>query len=200
MLKKKILIIVSLMVLVSIVLSGCGGNSADSPNYYTLNINVIEGEGTILEDGKSYPAGTIVTLTVKKEGIEIKEVTGSDANAIINDNDTWKILMNSDKNINVSLGWKMYKLTTQSNFTSLGSVMTTVEEYPDGYTPDDNTEHGTYPYGTIIEADAFLWNEDARFVRWEDDAITYGDQNPIYIVMDKDKTITATFAIGHTTY
>jgi len=145
-----------------------------SINEYTLTIN-IEGNGTVIKDPdqEEYEYGTIVELTADPgtgwsfshwEG----DITGSE-NPI-------NITINEDKEVTANFSINYYTLSI--DVEGQGVV-----------NKDPNEEY--YPYGTIVELTA-VPDEGWEFSYWSGDLT--GGNNPDYITIDEDKSVTAHFS------
>ena len=142
-------------------------------NEYNLTINV-EGSGEVIKDPdqEKYEYGTIVELTaVPDTGWSFSHWEG---NLTGNENPEY-ITIDEDKIVTANFSINHYTLTI--NIEGQGAV----EKDPD---------LESYPYGTTVELTAVP--EDAwAFSHWSGDLT--GSNNPEYITMDENKSITAHF-------
>jgi uncharacterized repeat protein (TIGR02543 family) len=142
-------------------------------NTYTLTVALV-GSGSVAKspDRASYDHGTSVQLTaVPATGWHF---TGWSGDLSGNTNPT-TIVMNSDKTVTATFTQNQYTLT--ANVTGSGSVTR-------------NPDLATYTYGTSVQLTAVPatgWH----FTGWSGDLS--GNTNPTTIVMNSDKTVTATF-------
>jgi hypothetical protein len=143
-------------------------------NEYTLTIN-IEGNGTVIKDPEQeeYEYGTIVELTaVPGTGWSFShwdgDITGSE-NPV-------NITINEDKEVTANFSINYYTLSI--DILGQGEVIKD---------PDEDS----YPYGTIVELTA-IPDDGWEFSHWSGD-IT-GSENPAYITIDENKSVTAHFS------
>ncbi|GAI24968.1 unnamed protein product, partial [marine sediment metagenome] len=140
---------------------------------YTLTIN-IDGNGAVIKDPDqtTYTHGTVVELTANPDsGWSLShwsdDLTGS--------NNPEYITMDSDKTVTAHFTEDQYTLTI--NIDGNGAVI-------------KDPDQTTYTHGTVVELTA---NPDSGWSlsHWSDDLT--GSNNPEYITMDSDKTVTAHF-------
>ncbi len=141
-----------------------------SPTKYTLTVNIV-GQGSVSPDGGTYEAGTSVTLTASPASGWKFDGWNGDASGSSN---PIEITMDGNKTITANFSKIKYTLTV--NIVGQGSVS------PNG---------GTYEAGTSVTltaSPASGWQFDG----WSGDAS--GSGNPLTIIMNGNKTITATFS------
>jgi hypothetical protein len=141
---------------------------------YLLTIN-IDGNGTVTKnpDQTIYAPGTVVELTANPDtGWSFShwsdDLTGS--------NNPEYITMNSDK-------------TVTAHFTEDQYTITII--YDGNGTVIKNPNQTTYTYGTVVELTAVPESRGWIFDHWSGDLT--GSNNPEYITMDSDKTVTVHF-------
>ena len=140
---------------------------------YTLTV-IIDGNGTVIKnpDQTTYTYGTIVELTANPDSGWSFSHWSSDLSG---SNNPKYITMDSDKTVTAHFTEDQYTLTVIIDGN--GTVI-------------KNPDQTTYTYGTIVELTA---NPDSgwSFSHWSSDLS--GSNNPEYITMDSDKTVTAHF-------
>ena len=151
--------------------------------YYTLTTSVsplVGGSVSLSPGGGTYPAGSQVTLTAMPASGYSFNNWGGDASGSQN---PVTIIMNSNKSITAyfqETGVTYYTLTTSVSPLVGGSVSLS----PGG---------GTYPAGSQVTLTA-MPASGYSFNNWGGDAS--GSQNPITIIMNSNKSITANFEQG----
>ena len=140
---------------------------------YTLTVNTV-GQGSVTPNGGTYEAGTPVTLTASPASGWQFDGWSGDASG--SDNPI-TITMDGDKTITATFDEIpiMYTLTTDTD--GFGSI----ELDPPG---------GVYPEGTHVTLTA-IPADGWQFDGWVGDAS--GSDNPITIIMDRNKTVIALF-------
>ncbi len=157
---------------------------------YTLNVSV-EGKGNVTADrincpgdcNESYIAGTLVTLTAEAEsGYQFDhwegDITGTDISVTF--------VMNSDKSITAVFTEVRYTL----NVSAEGNGKVTAE----GINCHGDCNE-SYIVGTVAKLTAKA-ESDYQFVYWEMNVqgnLVLLYDNPLFIIMDEDKEITAVF-------
>ena len=156
---------------------------SDVQTYYTLTVNVSpQGSGNVSLNppGGSYTAGTQVTLTAQANSGYVFSSWSGDLSGTTN---PATITMNSNKTVTANFvqsggnGSTTYTLSVSVSPTSAGVVYL-------------NPAGGVYTAGTQVELSAVGYGL-YEFDSWSGDLT--GSQNPITIVMDRNKTITANF-------
>jgi len=145
-----------------------------SENQYTLTI-IIEGQGSVLKDPdqNTYEYGTEVELTaVPDTGWSFSHWSGD----LSGDSNPEYITMDEDKTVIANFSINYYTLTI--DIDGQGEVI-------------KNPDLETYEYGTIVEVTA-VPDEEWSFSHWSGDLS--GSNNPEYITIDEDKSITAHFS------
>jgi uncharacterized repeat protein (TIGR02543 family) len=148
--------------------------------YFTLTITAINGSVEKNPDQATYASGTSVVLTARaNSGFDFSNWSGDlsgSANPIT-------IVMNSNKNVTANF-------TASINTFSLNvtAVNGTVQKNPD---------QATYTDGSSVTLTAIA-NDGYTFVNWSGDAT--GTNNPLTVVMNSDKNITANFIVTVITY
>ena len=154
------------------------GNKSVTANFtintYTLGITATNGSVAKTPDQASYNHGTTVTLqATANTGYSFASWSG-DASGSSN---PATIVMDGDKSVTANFAINTYTL----NITALnGSV---------AKTPDQSS----YDHGTTVTLQATA-NASYTFANWSGDAS--GTSNPITVVMDGNKSITANFTVG----
>lgn len=178
MLRRRILCIISSLIILTFVLVGCGLLKKE----YTLDV-LVDGEGLVnispLEE--KYIEDTIVTLTaVPQDGWQFDHWEG-DAEG---DNSQLELLMDDNKEITAVFVRQDFVLTV--NVTGEGQVE---KEILNGAT-------NTYPYETVVKLTA-IPSVGWEFSHWEGDG--NGSNPVIELTFDEDKNVTAVFVrIGYT--
>ena len=150
---------------------------------YTLTVNIV-GDGTVEVDGTEYTAPVVVdegtTLSLEAladAGWEFSEWSG-DLTGTDNPDD---IVMDSDKEVTATFTRIQYTLTV--NIVGQGTVEVDDVEYTAPVVVDE---------GTTLSLQA-LADAGWEFSEWSGDLT--GTDNPDDILMNSDKTVTATFTI-----
>ncbi len=141
-------------------------------NTYTLQTNATNGSVTRTPDRASYTHGETVTLTaVPTTGYSFSswsgDITGTAASVTIT--------MNSNKSVAAGFTINSYTLNTSA---ANGSIT-------------KNPNQGTYTHGETVTLHA-VPAEGYNFVNWSGDLA--GSTSPTTLVMDSNKSVTATFA------
>jgi hypothetical protein len=153
-------------------------------NTYTLSINTTgQGTGSVAETvGRAqssgpYNHGTVVTLTANPAANS--EFAGWSGDLSGKENPT-TTTMDGPKNVTATFKLKQYTLTVTMAGTGSGKVSLSLAG-------------GTYDVGTkvTLTADAAA---DSEFMGWSGDLS--GKENPATITMDRDKAVTANFAVN----
>ncbi|MBN2806744.1 MAG: DUF3494 domain-containing protein, partial [Prolixibacteraceae bacterium] len=145
--------------------------TAIPPSTYTLDVTAINGSVTKNPNSSSYAAGASVQLTASPNtGYEFTSWSG-DATG---NNNPLTVIMNGDKEITANFSIITYTLTV---IAENGVVV-------------KNPEQLEYNYGVNVELSATA-NSGYTFDSWSGDAS--GSTNPITVLMDDNKTITANF-------
>jgi hypothetical protein len=140
---------------------------------YTLTVNVV-GQGSVALNppGGTYPSGTSVQLTANAAtGWHFDHWSGD----LSGSTNPTNLVMDANKSVTATFVQDQYTLTV--NVVGQGSVAL-------------NPPGGTYPSGTSVQLTANAatgWHFD----HWSGDLA--GSTNPASIVMDSDKSVTATF-------
>ena len=144
---------------------------------YTLTI-IIDGSGTVTKnpDQTTYTHGTVVELTANPDtGWTFDHWSGD----LTGSNNPETITMNSDKTVTAHFTICEYTLTI-----IIDGECGWVNKYPD---------YPTYPHGTVVMLTAETIS-CFSFTHWSGDLS--GSNNPEYITMDSNKTVTAHFTIN----
>ncbi|MBI3193169.1 MAG: InlB B-repeat-containing protein [Ignavibacteriae bacterium] len=148
-----------------------------SINTYTLTIIAVNGSVTKNPDQPSYNHGVTVQLTATPvTGYHFVNWSGDVPQGGSTTNPV-SVTMNSNKNITANFAINTYTLTV----TSVNGSVTKI--------PDQTT----YDYGTSVELTATP-STGYHFTGWSGDVI--GTDNPVSVVMNGDKNVTANFAIN----
>jgi len=142
---------------------------------FTLTVSVDPvGSGTVavLPDQATYTSGTEVTLTATAEPGWTFTGWDGDASGDVN---PLTIIMDANKNITATFSQDQYTLTV----TPIGSGSVDIDPV-----------QTTYTYGTEVSLTATA-EPGWTFTGWDGDAS--GDVNPLTIIMDANKSITAHF-------
>ncbi len=141
---------------------------------YTLTI-IIDGNGAVVKDPDqtTYTYGTIVELTANPDSGWSFDYWSGDLSG---SNNPEYITMDSDKTVTAHFTEDQYTLTIIIDGNG------TVTKNPD---------QTTYTYGTVVELTAVPESRGWIFDHWSGDLT--GSNNPEYITMDGDKTVTAHF-------
>ncbi|WP_342039365.1 InlB B-repeat-containing protein [Pontibacter indicus] len=149
--------------------------------YYSLTLTPPE-NGSIRHEpaGETYEAGTVVTLTAEAhEGFRFTGWTG-DATGTSN---PLALTMSGNKTVSASFeAIPTYKLTITNPDNGSGTI---------GHTPEADQE-GKYTEDTEVTLTAIPAN-GYQFTGWTGDAS--GDVNPLKLIMDADKNVSATFEL-----
>ncbi len=141
------------------------------PVNYTLSVTSSSG-GSVSPSSGTYPSGTSVTLTATpSSGYRFVSWSGD----LTGSTNPATIVMNSNKTITATFELIPVNYTLSVTSSSGGSV---------------SPSSGTYPSGTSVTLTATP-SSGYRFVSWGG-SLT-GSQNPATIIMNSNKTITATF-------
>ena len=147
-------------------------------NSYRLTTNVWPDEGglvNITPPGPIYGEGTYVTVTAEPSpGYHFVSWSGD----LTGTTNPASIVMDSDKTITANFALDTHTLTTQVTPAAGGSISSDL--------PGPVYEHGTLVELTAVPAAGY------DFVSWGGDLT--GSDNPSSLVMDGDKSVTATFA------
>ncbi len=141
---------------------------------YTLTI-IIEGQGSVLKDPdqNSYEYGTEVELTaIPDTGWSFSHWEGD----LSGSNNPEYITMNENKTVIANFSINNYTLIIET--VGQGEVI-------------KDPDQETYEYGTIVELTA-VPDEEWSFSHWSGDLS--GSNNPEYITIDENKSITAHFS------
>ena len=154
------------------------GNKSITANFaintYTLSVSAVNGSVAKVPDQPTYDHGTSVQLTATPaEGYHF---TGWSGDSSGSDNPL-TVVMDDNKNITANFAINTYTLT-------VSSVNGSVAKVPDQLTYD----HGTSVQLTATPAEGY------HFTGWSGDAS--GTDNPLTVVMDDNKNVTANFAIN----
>jgi len=141
---------------------------------YTLNVTAINGSVTIVPNSPTYAAGTAVQLTATPNTGYTFTSWGGDATGILN---PVTVTMNDNKNVVANFSIITYTL-------NVISVNGTVVKNP---------EQIEYNYGENVELTATA-NSGYTFDSWSGDAT--GSTNPITVLMDQNKTVTANYIVA----
>lgn len=174
---KKLLSSSVLIVLLCLILlcSGCGKKPQ-----YTLTI-AVEGEGTTLPNpGKNtYEENTVVTLkATPAAGYYFDQWSGKDGKSV---SDANTIVMNGNKSITAVFSKFTYPLTITVNPEGVGTVATEL------VTDTDKD----YEHGQTVRLTATPTAAGYHFDSWGGDLT--GSENPVELLMDSAKSITANF-------
>jgi len=141
---------------------------------FALTLTAANGTVTKVPDQINYDYGTTVQLTATPNtGYHFVDWSG-DASGSVN---PLVITMDGNKNITANFAINTYTLTLNSTNGSITK----------------NPDQLTYDYGTTVQLTA-VPNTGYNFVNWSGD--TSGGANPITILIDGDKNITANFSIN----
>jgi uncharacterized repeat protein (TIGR02543 family) len=155
-------------------------------NTYALNVAIV-GSGSVTLDPamELYAHGTTVTLTpVPAEGYIFSGWSGANVSELVDIGDgSWTIVMNGAKSVTATFAQAVY-YTLTTNVVGIGSVT----KLPD---------QQTYLSGTPVQLTA-LADTGYTFFNWTDDANgnMISTTNPVTIIMDGSKTISAYFQLG----
>jgi len=141
---------------------------------YTLTVN-IDGNGVVIKnpDQTTYAPGTVVELTaVPDAGWSFSHWSGD----LGGSNNPEFITMDGDKIVTAHFTEDEYTLTVINDGN--GTVI-------------KNPDQTTYTYGTVVELTAVPESRGWIFDHWSGDLT--GSNNPEYITIDGDKTVTAHF-------
>jgi hypothetical protein len=145
-----------------------------SINEYNLTIN-IEGNGEVNKDPnqEKYEYGTVVELTAEPDtGWSFSHWSGD----LTGSENPVYITINEDKEVTANFSINHYTLTI--DIDGQGEV-------------NKDPDLSTYPYGTIVELTA-VPDETWDFSHWSGDLS--GSNNPEYITIDENKSVTAHFS------
>jgi uncharacterized repeat protein (TIGR02543 family) len=181
------LIFIIIILLVSLLTFTCkpdsdGGDGGDDPIQYELTIIITpDGAGTVEETASKsyskglYDEGSVVNLTASpNEGYDFLSWSGTDDDSIVAYTNT--VTMDSDKTVTATFEELTYDVTIDPTPTG-GSI-----------TLDPAT--GPYTHGASVTVTA-VPDSGYEFVEWNGDL--NGSTNPTTLIMDGDKTISATF-------
>jgi uncharacterized repeat protein (TIGR02543 family) len=145
---------------------------------YTVTVSPSTGGSiTLSPSGGTYPAGTTITVTaVPASGYRF----GSWGGSLSGTTNPTTLLVNGNKTVSATF-IRQYTLTT--SMTGSGSVTLS----PSG---------GVYDAGTVVTLTAVPSNSVASFLGWG--GALSGTTNPTTIVMDANKSVTATFTQTYT--
>lgn len=163
----QVLGILMLGVFLTIFMSGCDLLLDLIFPRYTLTVD-INGEGTVEPLGEHvYEPGTVVTLEVSAEDPwEFYAWAGENAAAVVEQNDVYKITMDSDMNITAFFAKDFYEFTLTPEYY-MGS----------GGTAEDLTNNPPYPPGFEIELLAEPETDEDAFLYW---GTTAGDPRDFF--------------------
>lgn len=148
---------------------------------YTLTINAENGSVEKIPNQPTYNHGTSVLLTpTPYEGYYFTNWSGDIPIGHETDNPL-TILIDQDRTVMANFGINLHTLTVDET---------------DG-TVEIDPPTGPYEHGSIVTLTAISIDRSWRFVNWSGD--TTGNANPLSLVMDGNKTITAHFVLD-TTY
>jgi hypothetical protein len=148
-----------------------------------------DGNGSVIKnpDSETYAYGTPVQLTAVADiGYTFSHWDGD--LAWMGNNNPATILMNGNKNVTAVFSKNQYRLRTYVSPTGSGTITTI---------PDQSR----YYYGDIVELTA-VPNAGWSFSHWEIQQGGWGgdilttNENPVTIVMDGEKRVTAVFTLG----
>lgn len=147
-----------------------------SQNQYTLAVNVV-GSGSVARDPNklTYPHGEVVTLTATADpGWTFANWSGD----AVGTSNPVQVTMDGNKTVAANFSQNQYTLTV--SMAGSGSVTRSPDQL-------------TYTYGEVVTLTAHD-EGDWTFTGWSG-AVT-GDQNPVSLTMDANKTVTANFSQG----
>ncbi|NIO70361.1 MAG: hypothetical protein GTN71_15375, partial [Anaerolineae bacterium] len=143
---------------------------------YTLTVGVSpSGNGSVDKDPDqaTYLYGEVVTLTVTADlGWTFSEWSGD----LTGSDNPVTLTMDSDKTVTATLIQEVYTLTVGVSPSGSGSV-------------DKEPDQETYLYGDVVTLTVTA-DPGWKFFEWSGDLT--GNQNPVTLTMDSEKTVTAT--------
>jgi uncharacterized repeat protein (TIGR02543 family) len=147
--------------------------SAIVPNTYTLEVHTINGAVEVNPNNPTYLEGEAVILTAEPNiGYTFTSWSGD----AISTNNPLTIIMDGNKSVTANFSINTYTLTVIS---ANGVVV-------------KNPDQLVYNYGDNVELSATA-NDGFAFDSWSGDA--NGSTNPITVLMDADKTVTANYIL-----
>ncbi|MDY6893538.1 MAG: InlB B-repeat-containing protein, partial [Chloroflexota bacterium] len=159
----------------TILLDGDKTVTASFAKYdYTLTTNASPAEGGTVSGGGTYECGTTVTVTATPAD-ECWYFVGWSGDLSGSTNPT-TILLDGDKTVIANFAKYEYTLTTNASPAEGGTV----------------SGGGTYECGTTVTVTAIPADDCWYFVGWSGDLS--GSTNPTTILLDGDRTVTASFA------
>ncbi len=149
-----------------------GGSACSNPTVILSTSAMPCGGGMVTPFGGTYQKGDIVTLVAVPAKYYIFSGWSGDISGFIN---PLTVEMNSNKNIVASFVKILYNLQTSVDSLGNGTI---------------DPKSGSYDAGSTIKITAFA-GAGYRFDHWGGSAI--GTTNPIRVLMDSDKAVTAFF-------